>query len=177
MNWFSICFQFFQFVSEGSTSVILKRIALLFSFPGFKSSHLFFEFAYALDQRSLRLLSSEDFFLKFYDRRIATHSVVNFFKPFRQIECGLQGTEASECFAYHVFLQVMNGLCFSWTLDFVIDDFSRFRKRLGRGCAWVRNGQLQVVLIVYGHDETGLARQIEPMKIINFGLEDHGSDG
>jgi hypothetical protein len=30
---------------------------------------------------------------------------------------------------------------------------------------------------VYGHDETGLACQIEPMKIINFGLEDHGSDG
>jgi hypothetical protein len=65
-------------------------------------------------------------------------------------------------------------LFFSWTFDFVIDDFSRFRKRLGGGCAWVRDGQLQAVLIVYGNDETGLARQIEPMKIINSGLEDHG---
>jgi hypothetical protein len=34
--------------------------------------------------------------------------------------------------------------------------------------------QLQAVLIVYGYNETGLACQIEPMKIINFGLEDHG---
>ena len=36
------------------------------------------------------------------------------------------------------------------------------------------NGKLQPVLIVYGHDETDLACQFEPMKIIYFGLEDHG---
>jgi hypothetical protein len=52
-----------------------------------------------------------------------------------------------------------------WSLDFVIDNFSRFRKRLGRRWAWIRSGQLQPVLIEYSHDETGLACQIEPMKL------------
>ena len=46
---------------------------------------------------------------------------------------------------------------FSWTFDFVIDNFSRFSKRLGRGWTWIRGGKFQPVLIVYNHDETGLA--------------------
>ena len=40
---------------------------------------------------------------------------------------------------------------------------------------WVRSGQLQPVLIIYGHDETDLAHWIEPINIINFGLEDHSA--
>ena len=36
-------------------------------------------------------------------------------------------------------------LLFSWTFDFVIDDFPGFRKCLGRGRAWVRNGQQPVL--------------------------------
>jgi len=37
---------------------------------------------YALNQRGLRLLRSEDFFLKFYDSRIPARSIVDVLHPF-----------------------------------------------------------------------------------------------
>jgi len=66
-------------------------------------------------------------------------------------------------------------LLFSWALNFAIDNLSDFRERLGRGWKGIRSGQFQPVLVEYGHDETDLARKIEPMKIIGFRSEDHGS--
>src|SRR5262245_60311976 len=63
-----------------------------------------------------------------------------------------------------------NNLFLTWTFDFAIDNFSGFHKRLGRCRPRVRSRQLQPVLIVYGHDETSLGCQVEPMKIISFGL-------
>jgi hypothetical protein len=78
-------------------------------------------------------------------------------------------------FAEPTICSAGRSLVFSWTFDFVIDDFSRFRKRIGRCWAWVCSGKLQPVLIVYGLDEADLARVIEPMKIINLRFEDHGS--
>ena len=63
---------------------------------------------------------------------------------------------------------------FSRSFDLVVDDLSRFREGLGRGCARHCCGQPQPVFVVYRHDETGLASKIEPMVIISLGLEDHG---
>jgi hypothetical protein len=55
-----------------------------------------FKIAYRLNQFRLRRLCGEDFFLKFYDRRIATGSVVDILKSLRNIESGLNGTQASK---------------------------------------------------------------------------------
>jgi len=53
----------------------------------------------------------------------------------------------------HHLCSAGRSLFFSWTFNFVIDNFSRFRKRLGRGWTWVRGGKLQSILVVYGHDD------------------------
>jgi hypothetical protein len=60
------------------------------------------------------------------------------------------------------------------SFDFVIDNFSRFSERLGGGWCRHRRGQLQSVFIIYGDDETGLAREIESVEMVSLGLEDHG---
>src|SRR5450759_4941010 len=63
---------------------------------------------------------------------------------------------------------------FSRSFDLVVDDLSRFREGLGRGCARHCCGQPQPVFVVYRHDETGLASEIETMEIVSLGLEDDG---
>jgi hypothetical protein len=63
-----------------------------------------------------------------------------------------------------------------WTvrpLDFVIDNFSRFSEGLGGGWYRDRRGQPQSIFIIYGDDETGLAREIESVEMVSLGLEDH----
>ena len=90
----------FQRIGErwGTRNQLLKIVAFLLSVPPFKASHFFFKLAYSIQQRRLRLACSEDFFLKFYDRRIATGSVVNILQSLRDIERGLKGAEASKDF-------------------------------------------------------------------------------
>jgi hypothetical protein len=44
----------------------------------------------------------------------------------------------------------------------------------GWRCERRRCGQPKTVFVVYRHDETGLASQIETVEIISLGLEDHG---
>jgi hypothetical protein len=63
MQRFTACFFGLKFVSERSPSKILKLVALLLSFPCFKASHLLFKFTYSLNQRRLRRLCGENFFL------------------------------------------------------------------------------------------------------------------
>jgi hypothetical protein len=58
-------------------------------------------------------------------------------------------------------------------LDLVVHDLSRFCEGLGGRWERDRCGQSQPVLIVYRHDETGLASEVETMKIVSLGLEDH----
>src|SRR3990167_7569400 len=101
MRWFSACFLWLKFVGERSPSKILKLVALFLSFPCFKCSHFCFKLVYALNQRRLRGLASEDFFLEFYDCRIATGCVVNILQSLREIEGGLKRAEASNRFTYH----------------------------------------------------------------------------
>lgn len=65
-------------------------IALLVSFPCFKASHFFFKAAYLLQQRRLRGLCSEDFFLKFYNGCVPDVGVVHVLEGLRRIEKGLK---------------------------------------------------------------------------------------
>src|SRR5205085_112917 len=90
-----------QSISKRAASDIGQLIPLLFCVPCFKASHFFFKLAYALQQRLLRVACSEEFFLQFYDRRVATGGVVNILKSLREIERGLEGTKASKCFSNH----------------------------------------------------------------------------
>ena len=60
------------------------------------------------------------------------------------------------------------------SLDLIVNDLPRFLKCGGRSWEWHRCGQPQPVLVVYRHDEAALAREIEPMKIVNLGFGDHG---
>jgi hypothetical protein len=79
----------------------VQLVSLLLAFPCFKISHLFFKFAYSLQQRRLRLLCGEDFFLKFYDRRVAAGGIVNVLQSLREIKSGLDGAQASNHFSDH----------------------------------------------------------------------------
>jgi hypothetical protein len=45
-------------------------------------------------------------------------------------------------------------IIFSWTIDFVIDNFSCFRER--------------PVFIIYRNSEPGLAREIETMEVVSL---------
>ncbi len=96
MRRFAAFHTFFLFIDK-STVVpnLLKYVALLVSFPCFEISHFFFKLAYAAQQRRLRLLSSEDFFLEFYDRRVETGGVANLLQSLRQIECSLERAKAA----------------------------------------------------------------------------------
>ena len=101
MNWFSGCFRWLQFVSNRTPSKILHLVAVLLSFPCFKASHFFFKLTYALQQRRLRLACREDFFLKFYDRRVSSDGVVDVLQSLRHIQRGLEGAEAHRSFTEH----------------------------------------------------------------------------
>ncbi len=98
---FSSLSQRFQNISK-SVPEWLQFVSLLFSIPCFKVSHFFFKRSYALQQLRLRRLCNEEFFLQFYDRRIATGSIVNVLQSLREVERGLKGAEASKSFPYHV---------------------------------------------------------------------------
>ncbi len=93
----------FQRIGErcAATNQLLQFIALLLSIPCFKTSHFCFKLAYSIQQRRLRLACSEDFFLKFYHRRIATGGVVNVLQSLRNIESGLKSAQTSKDFPYH----------------------------------------------------------------------------
>lgn len=106
MNWLAFCCVGLQFVSKRVPTKILKLVALLLSIPCFKASHFCFKFVYALNQRRLRRLCSEDFFLKFYNRRVAIGGVVHILQSLRNIESGLKAAEASHEFCgNHITLQ------------------------------------------------------------------------
>ena len=67
-----------------------------------------------------------------------------------------------------------NTALFFRSLDFVIDDLSSFGKGFGGSGEGFCGSQPQPVLIVYRDNETGLARQIETMKMVILGFQDHG---
>ena len=62
-------------------------------------------------------------------------------------------------------------------LDLVVYNFASFRKCLRWRRHWRRAGEPQPVLVVDRDDEADLARQIEPMEVVSFGLEDHRVSG
>jgi hypothetical protein len=64
VRWFAVLHARFHHASQSSWVDSLKLVTLLLSFPCFKISHLFFKFAYALQQRRLLLLGGEDLFLQ-----------------------------------------------------------------------------------------------------------------
>ena len=102
MRWFASAFFFFKRIGETSRFQLVKLVAFLFSVPCFKISHLFFKFTYHLNQFRLRRLCGEDFFLKFYDRRVAAGGVVDILQSLRNIESGLNGAHASKYLSDHV---------------------------------------------------------------------------
>jgi hypothetical protein len=82
MNWFSACFRFFQFVSECSRSKVFELVALHLAALCFEGSYLFFKLVHSLNQRKLRLLCGENFFLQFYDRTVANVASLMSFRAF-----------------------------------------------------------------------------------------------
>jgi len=90
-----------QGISQSSASGRRQLVALFLSFPCFEISHFFFKFAYALQERRLRLACGEDFFLKFYDRRVANGGVVDVLQSLRRIVQGLEDAKASQKFTRH----------------------------------------------------------------------------
>ena len=101
MRWLSVCCLLLQNISKRIPTKIGQSIPLLLSFPIFKANHLVFKFTYVLNQRRLRLLCGEDFFLKFYDRRVATGGVVDILQSLRYIKSGLNSAQASERFSHY----------------------------------------------------------------------------
>ena len=94
MRRFSTCFTLLKNTSERSSSKVLQFVALLLSFPFFHLSHFCFKLAYALNQRRMRRICGEDFFLKFYDRRVANGSVIDVLQSLRHIERGIKNAES-----------------------------------------------------------------------------------
>lgn len=84
-----------------NSGYLTQFIALLLSFPCFKASHFFFKIVYALQQRRLRNLCPEDFFLQFYDCAIPNGGVVNILQTLRHIKHGLEGAEISGYLGNH----------------------------------------------------------------------------
>ena len=101
MRFFGRLYFRLQRVHECPRNYFLKFISLLFSIPSFKASNFFFKKAYALQQRRLRNLCSEDFFLQFYDRPVPDSSVADVLETLRHIKHGLEGADAAIYFAYH----------------------------------------------------------------------------
>ena len=59
---------------------LLTFVSILHSSACFKASHFFFRFAYAIQQRRLRLLCSEDLLLEVYDRPLRMAASLMSFK-------------------------------------------------------------------------------------------------
>jgi len=102
MDWLSVCCLLLQKVSERSSTKVGQLVPLLLSFPCFKASHFFFKIAYALNQRKLRLLCGEDFFLKVYDSPVASGNIVDVLQSLRQIKRSLDRAEPHNQFSGHV---------------------------------------------------------------------------
>jgi hypothetical protein len=66
VKWLSAAHRFLNREHDDSRCQLCQLIPRLISFPVFEASHLCFKIAYRLNQRRLRLLCREDFFLKFY---------------------------------------------------------------------------------------------------------------
>ena len=64
---------------------------------------------------------------------------------------------------------------FSRSLNVSVDDLPRCREGFSGRRASHRCGQPQPIFVVYRHDETALAGEIEPVEIIGFRLEDQES--
>jgi hypothetical protein len=90
-----------QFIEKNARWQFLQFVALLCTFPCFKASHFFFKLAYALNQRRLRLLCGENFFLKFYDRPVASGNIVDVLESLHHIKRGLDSAQASDRFTNH----------------------------------------------------------------------------
>ena len=60
-------------------------------------------------------------------------------------------------------------------LSRAVNNHARFRKGFCSRRAWHRRCKAQPILVVYRHDKTGLAGEVEPVEIVSLGLEDHGS--
>jgi len=101
MTWFSNTHVFFNRQGNDSGSDLGKLVPLLIRFPIFQASHFSFKFVYALNQRGLRLLRSEDFFLKFYDSRIPARSIVDVLQSLRYVKSGLNSAETSKQLTHH----------------------------------------------------------------------------
>jgi hypothetical protein len=101
VKWFSMAHRVLYRKSKNPGGDLGKFVALLVSFPIFQASHFFFKIAYRINQRRLRLLRGEDFFLKFYNRRVAKSSVTDILESLRDIKSGLDGAESGEYFSNH----------------------------------------------------------------------------
>jgi hypothetical protein len=101
MRGFSATHFFFYGVSKRTKSDIFKFIALLICIPCFQISHLFFKFAYTLNQRRLLTLCGEDLFLQLYNSRISNGSVVDILQSLRQIKHGLERADTAINLSYH----------------------------------------------------------------------------
>lgn len=95
MKRFAVAHAFFDFQRQNARTDLGELIAGLVCIPCFKASHLFFKLAYSINQARLRRLRGQDFFLQFYNRRVATGSIVNVLQSLRDIERGLDGAQAS----------------------------------------------------------------------------------
>jgi len=67
MERLAVCHGWLKRHADNAGSDFAKLISLLVSFPVFQANHFFFKAAYRFNQRRLRLLCSEDFFLQFYN--------------------------------------------------------------------------------------------------------------
>jgi len=61
-----------------------------------------------------------------------------------------------------------------WSLDFVVDNLSRFSEGFSGISAPIRRSQPQPIFVVDRDNEPCLSSEIEAVEIVNLGLEDHG---
>ncbi len=70
MRWFGGLGVIFHSIAKSTNINLLEFIALLFTFPCFKISNLFFEIAYALNQRRALLINRKNRALGIHDFRL-----------------------------------------------------------------------------------------------------------
>jgi hypothetical protein len=73
-------------VSKRVTGYRGQLIVFFLSVPFFKTSQLFFQCSYTLQERRLRLLGFEDSFLKLHTRIVKSNSIIDVLKSLREIE-------------------------------------------------------------------------------------------
>lgn len=109
MDMFNAGFFILQRINQRSESPILKYVALLLCVPCFKGSHFCFKIVYAINQRRLRRLCGENFFLQFYDRPVAGNGIVNILQSLRHIKRGLEGAHATSKYFSHYGVSSRSG--------------------------------------------------------------------